>query len=105
MGGVVTGSSSTGGVWSAVANIAVNILSSVSFKKIRDRAKANKALKIALAGGYDSLTPYQKSLISVDYASGSYIATPEKAGIDPASILIFVVILFVGVLVFRQLRR
>ncbi len=34
-------------------------------KSIRDRAKAKKAQKISDAGGYLTLTPYQKSLIPV----------------------------------------
>lgn len=38
-------------------------------KSIRDKAKAKKAQKISDAGGYFTLTPYQKSLIDIpDYA-------------------------------------
>jgi len=108
MGGVVTpggpgqflgGQSGTGG---KIAGFVVNLISGVSFKAIRDRAKAKKALAIANAGGYNTLTPYQKSLISQSSA-GFYSATPENAGnfLDLTSVLIFLV---VGVVLFFLLR-
>jgi len=109
MGGVVTsggpgtflgGTSGTGG---KIAGFAINLISGISLKAIRDRAKAKKALAIAQAGGYNTLTPYQKSLISQS-SGGDYYATPENAGqsLDFTSILIFLVI---GVVLFLLLRR
>jgi len=54
-----------------LAKIGFFILDNIGgiFKRIRDKAKGKKALEIALAGGYDSLTPYQKSLIGYQSAS------------------------------------
>lgn len=47
---------------------------------IRNRAKAKKAQKISDAGGYNTLTPFQKSLIPVpSYALNSKTPTAEEA--------------------------
>jgi len=87
-----------------IANFAINLISGLSLKSIRDRAKAKKAQAIANSGGYNTLTDYQKSLISGN-TSGSYDATPEKAGqsLDLMSILIFIALAGVGL--FLILRR
>lgn len=76
MGGVVTesgpglftgGAIKTGpGVLVQAGQFVLNNLVGIGglLKSIRDKAKAKKALAIAQAGGYDTLTPYQKSLIT-----------------------------------------
>jgi hypothetical protein len=48
----------------AIIDEAANLLKN-SAKNIRDRAKAKKAQAISDAGGYMTLTPYQKSLIDI----------------------------------------
>jgi len=56
---IVAGTVAAAGVisqgWETAQNLA---------KVVRDNAKRKKALKIANEGGYDTLTPYQKSLIT-----------------------------------------
>jgi len=91
------------GVGAKIVEFAINVVSSISFKSIRDKAKAKKALEIANAGGYETLTPYQKSLIS-GYGAGTYYAAPENSGrtLDLTSVLIFLVI---GLVLFFVLRR
>jgi len=50
------------------------------FKGVRDRAKAKKAQSISDAGGYNTLSPYQKSLIPVpSYALNSKTPTAQEA--------------------------
>lgn len=87
-----------------IANFAINLISGLSLKSIRDRAKAKKAQAIANSGGYNTLTDYQKSLISGN-ASGTYDATPGKAGLtlDLTSILIFIAL--AGGVLFLIFRR
>jgi len=106
MGGIVTpeGPTSFGGTGGKIASFAINLISGLSLKSIRDRAKAKKAQAIANSGGYNTLTPYQKSLISGN-AGGTYDTTPEKAGLtlDLTSILIFVAL--AGGVLFLIFRR
>ena len=98
-----TGSPSTGSIITNILGITAQVVSSISFKSIRDKAKAKKALAIAMAGGYDTLTPYQKSLISFNGTSGTM--TPENAGqssLDLSSILIFLAIIVGGYLLIKR---
>jgi len=58
------------GVLSGVKNVAASI---------RNKAKAKKAQKISDAGGYLTLTPFQKSLIDVpDYILNQGIGANDK---------------------------
>jgi len=113
MGGIVTeagpgqflGGQQGTGAGAGLLSFAVNLISGISFKAIRDRAKAKKALAIANAGGYDTLTPYQKSLISSN-VGGGYSATPEKAALklDLMSVVIFFALGVILFLIFRPER-
>ena len=71
-------------------------------KTIRDRAKTKKAVEIVNAGGYHTLTPYQRDLI----ARIGGPSDPQFANLDPSKLpteqkiifagLIFGVILLIG---------
>jgi hypothetical protein len=114
MGGIISsntgpflgGSSGSGGsgIGATIVGFAINVISGISFKSIRDKAKAKKALAIAQAGGYNTLTSYQKSLIT--QTSGGFYESPENAGntLDFSSVLIFIVIIVVLFSVFRPAR-
>lgn len=71
------------------------------FKSIRDKAKAKKALAIANAGGYNTLTAYQKSLILFNPAVSSdpkinYQDFPGATGFSNSSILLLVIVVIVA---------
>jgi hypothetical protein len=72
-------------------------------KRIRDASKRKKALAIADAGGYSTLTPYQKSLISdwtpvtIDDVITAVDRNLIGAGLAPATTPINPVFIIVGI--------
>jgi hypothetical protein len=83
-------------------------------KRVRDAAKRKKALAIADAGGYNTLTPYQKSLITdwTPITIDDVITVVDRnligAGVAPATVPInpvFVVIGIAAILLFILIRR
>lgn len=113
MGGLVGGSGTTVSGPAGLAGSAVNVADTVAFvatvftgpdgilKKIRDAAKAKKALAIANAGGYNTLTPYQKSLIP-EYQPPSPIAnllSGSGSGVNGILIVVALVVLGAGLLI------
>jgi hypothetical protein len=54
--------------------------------KVRNKAKAKKAAKIAAAGGYLTLTPFQKSLIPVPAYVGEQVKGISAATGQPATV-------------------
>ena len=91
-----------------VANSLKDLRSSVIVK-----AKRKKAQKISDAGGYASLTPYQKSLISVpDYISGGHtpasgdVPGDEQTGLDIKRFLPYIIgIVLVGIIIYFISKR
>jgi len=92
-------------VWETGQNVA---------KQIRDASKRKKALQIANEGGYNTLTPYQKSLITdwTPITIDDVITVVDRnligAGLAPATVPInpvFVVIGIAAILLFILIRR
>lgn len=78
---------------SAIAETGGKIFNAVKssgiVKSVRDKAKAKKAQKISDAGGYFTLSGYQKSLIDVpEYAKAQAAATGNIVSNDPNQPLI-----------------
>jgi hypothetical protein len=99
--------SSKPGLLATIGNFVLNNIDNVGgvLKTIRDNAKARKALEIANAGGYHTLTAYQKSLIQYQGIEGKEFSIDPETGairITPAFVLIIIVI---GTIVFLILRR
>lgn len=66
--GIFTSSGNTSGTIGKVFSVISDLSNSGIFKTIRDNAKRKKAQEIANAGGYNTLSEYQKSLL-IGYAN------------------------------------
>lgn len=79
---------------------------------IRNRAKAKKAQKISDAGGYGTLTPFQRSLIPVPAYWGTDTSAKENLMIDEETtssvkkyVPYIIGALFIGILIFFIVKR
>jgi exopolysaccharide biosynthesis protein len=98
-------SGNTQGIIANVISGITEVANSGIFKTIRDNAKRKKAQAIANAGGYNTLSDYQKSLIGyVNPASSGLVDISSLPGLS-YSALIFLFVIIVGVVILVIRRR
>jgi LPXTG-motif cell wall-anchored protein len=82
-------------------------------KSVLIRAKTKKAQKISDAGGYATLTPYQKTLIPVpEYISGKTVPASgdlpagEQTGVDIKRFLPYIIgVVLLGIIIYMIAKK